>query len=126
MLTDFNQTRPSEIAAAAAIPVDVVNKIMTIPTSILKLRLDYSTAETTLANQKASLITAQSGEAIALVNAKAALDTAATNLSTTELNDPTARYKALTGLVQAKQALADAIAAAAKANAAASQPATQQ
>jgi hypothetical protein len=124
MLTDYNLTRPSEIAATASIPVDIVNKIMTIPTSILKLRLDYSTAETNLASQNAALINAQSGEALALVNAKIALDTAETNLSTAELNDPTARYKALTGLVQAKQALADAIAAAAKSNAAAAQPST--
>jgi hypothetical protein len=122
MLTDFNQVRPSEIAAGTAIPVDIVNKIMTIPTSILKLRLDYSTAETSLANQKAALITAQSGEALALVNAKIALDTAEANLNTAEINEPTARYKALTALVQAKQALADAIAAAAKSASAAAAP----
>lgn len=125
MLTDYSVTRPSELAAGASIPVDIVNKIMTIPTSILKLRLDYSTAETNLATQKAALITAQSGETLALVNAKLALGTAETNLNTAELNDPTARYKALAALVQAKQALADAIAAAAQANAAATQPASK-
>jgi hypothetical protein len=122
MLADFNLTRPSEVAAVASIPVDIVNKIMTIPTSILKLRLDYSTAQTTLATQNAALITAQGSEAVALVNAKLALETAETNLSTADINDPTARYNALTALVKAKQALADAIAAAAKANASATQP----
>jgi hypothetical protein len=125
MLTDYSVTRPSELAAGASIPVDIVNKIMTIPTSILKLRLDYSTAETSLASQKAALITAQSGVTLALINAKINLETAETNLNTAELNDPTARYKALTALVQAKQALADAIAAAAQASAAATQPASK-
>jgi hypothetical protein len=124
MMTDYNLNQPSEAAAFASIPVDIINKVMTIPTSILKLRLDYSTAQTNLANQQASLITAQGSEAIALVNAKAALETAETNLATTDINDPTARLKALTALVQAKQALATAIAAAAQANAATTKPAS--
>jgi hypothetical protein len=124
MMTDYSLNQPSEAAAFASIPVDIVNKIMTIPTSILKLRLDYSTAQTNLANQQSSLITAQGSEAIALVNAKTALETAETNLATADINNPTAQANALAALVQAKQALASAIAAAAQANAATTKPAS--
>jgi hypothetical protein len=126
MLVDYNLSRPSEVASVASIPVDIVNKIMTIPTSILKLRLDYSTAQTTLATQNAALISAQGSEAVSLVNAKLSLETAETNLMTADINNPTARYNALTALVQAREALTAAIAAAAKANAAVTQPSSSK
>jgi hypothetical protein len=124
MMTDYSLNQPSEALAFSSIPVDIVNKIMTIPTSILKLRLDYTTAQTSLASQQAALITAQGSEAIALVNARTALQTAETNLATADINDPTARFNALTALVQAREALTKAIAAAAQASAVSTKPAS--
>lgn len=114
MLTDYDVVRPSEWAAVASVPVDIINKIMTIPTSIFKLRLDYSTAQTNLAKQQAALVTAKSQQALALINAKTALATAETQLMQADLNNPAARYAALTAIVQARQALANAIIAASK------------
>jgi hypothetical protein len=104
-------TRPSEIAAAVAVPVGLINDVMSIPGSIFKFRLDYSKAEADLATQEAARIKAQSDQAVALVTAQTSLQTAQTTLETTQLNDATARYKAILALIQAQNALNTALAA---------------
>lgn len=105
MLTDYNVQHPSEIAAVANIPVSIVNSIMSIPGSILKLRLDYSSAETALVNAKTAAIQAQSNQSAAIINAQTAIDRAKTALTQAELGETSAFYNAQASIVTAQQAL---------------------
>ena len=51
--TEFSTTRPSEILAVANLPLDVARAIISVPTEILKLKVDYN-------NQAQALTEAQS------------------------------------------------------------------
>jgi len=59
MLTKLEVNRPSEVHAAVQIPLQIVRDIIAVPTDLIKLRLDYSTAETNLLNQQKSQLEAQ-------------------------------------------------------------------
>lgn len=113
MLTNYNVTRPSEVAAVANVPVQLVNDVMSIPTSILQFRLNYATAQANLATQQAARLQAQSNEAVAVVSAQTALENARSTLADTAINNETARTNAINALVQAEQTLKTSIAAAA-------------
>lgn len=64
-LTRFDQNKPSEVYGGAMIPNRVLSEIVSIPTDLLQLKVDYSTKDRTLVeNQKALLEAQQAVQAI--------------------------------------------------------------
>jgi len=118
-LTSYSNQQPSEIAAAAGIPLAIANSLMTIPTQILKLRLDYDSAATALVNQRSALSVAQTNALTAaataqtqlvqaqslLTQAQASAAAAGPTGQATVINAQTNLIKALTAALQAQQAL---------------------
>lgn len=111
MLTDYTMQRPSELAAIAGIPVRIANDIMTIPTQVLQMRVNYDTASVARINGDASVKAAQIQQAAtlataetAVVNAQAALESARIGAPTSIANAQTALAKALEQLREARTA----------------------
>lgn len=118
-LTSYSNQQPSEIAAAVGIPLAIANSLMTIPTSILRLRVDYDSTATALVNQRSALSVAQTNALTAAANAQTQLVQAQSSLTQAQaaaaaagptgqaavVNAQTNLIKALTTALQAQQAL---------------------
>lgn len=118
-LTSYANQQPSEIAAAVGIPLAVANSLMTIPTQILRLRVDYDSAATALVNQRSALSVAQTNALAAAAKAQTELVQAQSSLTQAQasaaaagptgqaavVNAQTNLIKALTAALQAQQAL---------------------
>lgn len=74
-LTSIERDRPSEVLAVAKAPVEILKAVFSIPTSLLKLSVDYSSAE---ASQSAQLKSALESE-IELQLLQACLEAAGTD-----------------------------------------------
>jgi hypothetical protein len=72
-LTAYSNQQPSEIAAVAGIPLNIAQSVMSIPTQILQLRVNYDTAATALVNAKSQLSVAQTSALTAAANAQTQL-----------------------------------------------------
>ncbi|MFP3637787.1 hypothetical protein [Paraburkholderia sp. SIMBA_054] len=105
MLTDYTMQRPSELAAIAGIPVRIANDIMTIPTQLLQMRVNYDTAKVASINGDASVKAAQIQQAATLATAETAVVNAQTALETARIGSPTSIANAQTALESALQQL---------------------
>ena len=123
MLTDYTDQRPSELAAIANVPVRIANDLISIPTSILQLRVSYDTAAAAAVNAKTTLMTSQLNQSTAVENARTSLRTAENSLIQAELAGPVTTLNGKAAIVNARAALDQADQALAKA-AAASAPAS--
>jgi hypothetical protein len=122
MFTDYTMQRPSEIAAVAGIPVRIASDIMTIPTQLLQLKVNYDTASVARINGDASAKSAQIQQTATLANAETAVVTAQTALASARIGEPTSIANAQAVLVKALDQLRAARATAASNSAAASAP----
>jgi hypothetical protein len=59
MLTSQSVQRPSELLALVGIPAAIINQFTTILTNFLQLRVNYATADATIATQRANALAAQ-------------------------------------------------------------------
>lgn len=72
-ISSWNTDRPSEVLEVVRLPVKVLRAVVSVPTDLLKLRVDYSTQDKALAEaQKAQIASDQALKAL-----KLCLDTAA-------------------------------------------------
>ncbi|WP_345816674.1 hypothetical protein AAGS40_27235 (plasmid) [Paraburkholderia sp. PREW-6R] len=122
MLTDYTMQRPSEVAAIAGIPVRIANDIMTIPTQLLQMRVNYDTASVARINGDVAVKSAQIQQAATLANAETAVVNAQTALSSARIGSSTSIANAQTGLVNALEQLRAARASAASNTSAATSP----
>jgi hypothetical protein len=104
ILTDYNTQRPSELLAAVNLPLNIIQDVFNIPTSLLKLRVNYDTQATAAVNGEAALRQAQ-------INQLTTIITAQTQLMQAQINQPATVAQAQTAYLTALQALAKAIAA---------------
>lgn len=72
MPISFSSDQPSQAAAVARIPVEILKAIIEVPASILKLRVDYDSQAAALTKQHTDQLKAQ----VDLINAQNALDEA--------------------------------------------------
>jgi hypothetical protein len=105
MLTDFSANRPSEVAALVDVPVKLAQDLVAIPSSILKLRLDYTTNSSDLMKAQTALINAQSDRTVASLSAQKALADARASLINAQLGVPQAFAQAEQELIKAQQVL---------------------
>jgi len=70
MLVEVSVDKPSMAAAIASIPVEILKALVSIPASIIKLRVDYETQSASLVNSQANVLKAQ----VDLLNAQKALE----------------------------------------------------
>jgi len=70
--TSLNEQRPSEILAALGIPINMAKAIISIPTDLIKLRVNYDNQAAALTNAKVDALKAQ----LQALQAKQALDAA--------------------------------------------------
>lgn len=59
MLAEISIDRPSTLASVATLPVDIAKALVSVPAEIIKLRVDYSTQQTSETAQAVKLIEAQ-------------------------------------------------------------------
>ena len=72
MPISFSTDQPSQAAAVARIPVEILKAIIEVPTSILKLRVDYDSQAEALIKERTDQLKAQ----VDLINAQKTLDEA--------------------------------------------------
>jgi hypothetical protein len=72
MLISFNSDQPSQAAAVAKLPVEILKAIIEVPASILKLRVDYDSQAEALIKERTDQLKAQ----VDLINAQKALSEA--------------------------------------------------
>ena len=70
MLVEVAVDKPSMAAAIASIPVEILKALVSIPASMIKLRVDYETQSASLVNSQANVLKAQ----VDLLNAQKALE----------------------------------------------------
>lgn len=122
MLTQYTVDRPSEVAAIAGIPVRIANDIMTIPASIVKMRVDYDTQAVAKINGDASVREAKIKQGQTIANAEAAVVNAQSSLANARINDQSSLANAQAALVDALDKLRAARVTAAANSAAAPSP----
>src|SRR4029077_3015295 len=71
MLTNVDVTQPSAILEVVSVPWKIARETLGIVTELIKIRVDYSTSETALAEQQVKLVQQMQ----ALIEAQRALDT---------------------------------------------------
>jgi hypothetical protein len=103
MLTDSNEQRPSELLAAANLPLNIIQDLFKIPTQLLQLRVNYDTQATAAINGATNVRQAQINQLTSIISAQ-------TSLMQARINQPTAVAQAQTNLITALQALAKATA----------------
>lgn len=59
MLTKVDATRPSEAAGFVSIPLNIVKRILALPTELLQLKIDYSSKDADLLKSQKNVIEAQ-------------------------------------------------------------------
>ncbi len=64
VVTSQAWNRPSSVAAVAHFPADVLEKVISLPGEILKLRFDITKGDTELVDQQNALVSAQRGAAL--------------------------------------------------------------
>lgn len=70
MLVEVSLDKPSVVAAVASLPVEILKALVSIPASIIKLRVDYESQSAALATSQANVLKAQ----VDLLNAQKALE----------------------------------------------------
>lgn len=70
MLVEVSLDKPSVVAAVASLPVEILKALVSIPASIIKLRVDYESQSEALATTQANVLKAQ----VDLLNAQKALE----------------------------------------------------
>ncbi len=78
MPTSYNITQPSELAGIASLPVDIAKAIISVPASIVKLRVDYDSQANALLAARITELNAQ----VDLLKAQQALEAARAKANT--------------------------------------------
>ncbi len=111
MLAEHQVTRPSELMAPVQALNTLVQGVVAIPGSILKLRLDYTNATDSLVKSRTQLATDRANFTTAAVQAKMQLDTAQAALITSQYAIPQAALNGQTALANGTASLSTAQAA---------------